>query len=121
MIAGILVAGLLMVAVYGTRLIFDGSRFFGITLLILTTIGIPLVLFPQSANSIANALGVGRGADLLVYVMFCLLVTLILVIHVLLRQVNRRLTLIVRAQALANAEPPPTKSDWRIQPPLPET
>lgn len=121
MIAGILVAGLLIVAVYGARLFLDGSRFFGITLLILTAIGVPLVLFPESANSIANTLGVGRGADLLVYVIFCLLVTLILVIHVLLRQINRRLTLIVRAQALSSAEPAPTKSEPQLLPPPSET
>ena len=102
MIAVLLVAGLLVVFVYGIRLALEGSRWFGLALVLLSVVGVPLVLFPESANQIANAVGVGRGADLLVYILFFVVIMLILVIHALLGDLNRRFTLIVRNMALSS-------------------
>jgi hypothetical protein len=102
----ILVAGLLLIAMYGIRLIIERSRFVGFGLLLLSVIGIPLVIFPDAATSVANSVGVGRGADLLIYVLFILVLLSLLVIHALIRDLNQRLTRVVRAVALVSAHPP---------------
>lgn len=106
MISVILVFGLLLIALYGIRLIVERSRFVGFGLLFLSVIGVPLVLFPDAATGVANLLGVGRGADLLIYVLFILVLLSLLVIHALIRDINQRLTRVVRTLALATVDPP---------------
>jgi len=106
MISILLVLGLLVVFIYGIRLAIEGSRWFGFALVLLSIVGVPLVLFPESANRLANAVGVGRGADLLVYVLFFVVITLILVIHALLGDLNRRFTRVVRNIALSSPQRP---------------
>lgn len=66
MIKLILSAFLLIFFIYAIQ---QRKKFFFVSLLIsaFSFIGIFLVIFPDVSNSIANALGVGRGADLLVY------------------------------------------------------
>jgi hypothetical protein len=103
MITFLLVAGLLVVAVYGVRLIVERSRLFGFGLLGLSVVGIPLVLFPDTSTEIANALGVGRGADLLVYVLFILVLLSFIVLHTALRKHQEELTIVVRTLALESA------------------
>lgn len=64
------------------------------------------VLFPDSLTTIAEAVGVGRGADLLLYV---LVVTFMLTSVVLFRRVGvleRRYTELVRSVALQRARLP---------------
>lgn len=106
MISVLLVAALVVVAIYGVRLVLEQSRWLGGSLVLMSVIGIPLVIWPESANRIANALGVGRGADLLVYLLFFVMVLLILVIHAVLGQVNRQLTQLARQVALLSREKP---------------
>ena len=65
-----------------------------------------LVWQPEAATRIANALGVGRGADLLLYVMFVLLVILVLLIHGKFRRYDQLITELARSAALANVRVP---------------
>ena len=61
------------------------------------------VLFPDALTSVAKAVGVGRGADLLLYL---LVVTFLLVTVVLLRRISeleRRYTGLARALAIREA------------------
>ena len=71
------------------------------------------VLFPDSLTRLAEVVGVGRGADLLLYV---LVVTFLLTSVVLVRRVSaleRRYVELSRALALQQAVPPPTEVDDR--------
>jgi hypothetical protein len=64
------------------------------------------VLFPDALTRVANAVGVGRGADLLLYV---LVVTFLLVSVVLFRRLavlERRYTVLARKIAVSEAIPP---------------
>lgn len=71
------------------------------------------VLFPDSLTRLAELVGVGRGADLLLYV---LVVTFLLTSVVLLRRVStleRRYVELSRAMALQQALPPPSDDEDR--------
>ncbi len=106
MISIFLVAGLIIVAVYGVRLVLEQSKLLGGALVLMSVIGVPLVIWPDSANRIANALGVGRGADLLVYLLFFVMVLLILVIHAVLGRMRNQMTQLARQISLLGAKRP---------------
>ena len=78
-----------------------------LVLLALGTAGIVLALQPELANDLANAVGVGRGADLLIYVF--VLFSLFYIVHVgsRLRRLERQITQEVRAAALERSMRPP--------------
>ena len=77
---------------------------------VLVAIGaVVTVLFPNSLTDVAEAVGVGRGADLLLYV---LVVTFMLTSVVLFRRVGvleRRYTEMARSIALQQAMAPPAE------------
>lgn len=66
MIKLILVVSLLFFFIYAVQ---QRKKFFLVSAMIsfFSVFGIFLVIFPEISNSIANILGVGRGADLLLY------------------------------------------------------
>ena len=78
------------------------SRVLFSAILTLTLGGIFLVWFDGSATAIANALGVGRGADLVLYVSSA--ISFVLVVSLLLRikRLHEQLTEVARAVAIAN-------------------
>lgn len=78
------------------------SRVLFTATLALTLGGIALVWFDGTATAIANALGVGRGADLVLYVSAA--ISFVLVVSLLLRikRLQEQLTQLARAVALAN-------------------
>jgi len=73
------------------------------------------VVFPDLTNSAAHRLGVGRGADLLIYMLVLCGVFGFLLVHARLRRIEDRLTAIVRRQALTDGttpgETPPPRDD----------
>lgn len=77
------------------------SRVLFTAILGLTLGGIYLVWFDGAATAIANAMGVGRGADLVLYVSSA--ISFVLVVSLLLRikQLHEQLTHLARAIALA--------------------
>lgn len=72
----------------------------GIPLSIFFALSICLVVYPEYANRIANIAGVGRGADLLIYICFLSFLLLVLVIHLKFRRQEIILTELARTLAL---------------------
>jgi len=68
------------------------------------------VLFPDSTTTIARKLGVGRGADLLLYLLVFAGVHGYLLLYIRTRKLERKLTMVVRASAISSAKEPARKS-----------
>lgn len=64
------------------------------------------IAWPNLTRDIARTLGIGRGADLLLYCSVVVMLIGFLMIYARLRRLRRELTLIVRHLALKEAEPP---------------
>jgi hypothetical protein len=62
------------------------------------------VLFPETTNVIAHHLGVTRGADLLLYLMVFAVLHGFLLLYLRTRKLERKITEVIRAQALRDAE-----------------
>jgi hypothetical protein len=101
MIAIALTLVLLFVLTCGVRIAVGGHRLWGWGMIAFAALGIPLVWAPDIATRIANFAGVGRGADLLLYMLFVVVVVLLVPIHGHLRNHQRVLTELVRREALA--------------------
>jgi len=63
-------------------------------------LGIFLIWRPETTNVLANLVGVGRGADLVVYLSVIVLFWLVFKIYVRLESFEQKLTTFVRDQAL---------------------
>ena len=77
------------------------GRATGVAVLLLSVLGAVLTLFPNSTTAMAHLLGIGRGADLLLYLLVIGTSVGFLVMYVKLRVVRRELTLLVRKIAVA--------------------
>jgi hypothetical protein len=75
-------------------------------LLFLTVLmaGCVAVLFPELVSDLATVLGVGRGTDLLLYVMTVMLLTVTLTGYLEKKRAERREAKVVQAMALLQAE-----------------
>lgn len=62
------------------------------------------VIYPRATDKIARIVGVGRGADLLVYLSILVLFFIVFKIFVKLERVEKNITKIIRAIALDEAE-----------------
>ena len=71
------------------------------------------VLLPETTTVVANAVGVGRGADLLIYMLLVVLGFICLVLHKRTRQLQQQLTELARAIAIQGmaADAPPESSE----------
>lgn len=63
-----------------------------------------LVMFPSAATEIAHHLGVGRGVDLVLYLSLVLIFFLLLRFWILTRQLEHKVTELLRQIALLNAK-----------------
>ena len=72
-------------------------------LIILSIIGIILVFNPILSTNVANFLGVGRGADLLLYFLFIETFSVSFFFIFKIKSIENGLTIIVRDNALKNA------------------
>lgn len=77
-----------------------------LALLLLFGLAIVAVMFPEVTNAAANAVGVGRGTDLLLYGLVIVFVGNAISTSVRFRHQERELTQIARAAALRDAERP---------------
>lgn len=68
--------------------------------------GIYAAWFPDTTSTIAQLVGIGRGADLMLYTWVLASLMLILVLHLKLATQGHRLTELTRAIAIANARRP---------------
>jgi hypothetical protein len=78
-----------------------------VVLIGLGAVGIALALQPELANRMAHAVGVGRGADLLIYVFVLFSLFHIVYLGSRLRRLERQITQQVRTTALERASHPP--------------
>lgn len=101
-VAIILVAMLVIWPGRGARRV--ALRRLGTVLLVLAAVA--AIVFPEITGSIANFLGVGRGADLLLYGTVIAFVGFVFATRIEKRRVDAQLTQIARAQAIASARRP---------------
>lgn len=67
-----------------------------------------VILFPEITVTVAGVLGIGRGADLVIYLSIVLIFYLIFRVGVRMERMDREITQIVRSLAL---NPPPSKTE----------
>jgi hypothetical protein len=80
-------------------------------LLLLTTLaGIVAIAFPELVNDLANLVGVGRGTDLILYVLVVVFIGNSISNSIRHRQLEREVTKLARTVAIASA-PPPGKTE----------
>lgn len=65
------------------------------------------ILFPNALTWVANKVGVGRGADLVLYVFAVLFVLVTVALYQRIRHLEDRITELTRAVALRNVEKKP--------------
>lgn len=95
----ILITGVAFIAVYFfIRL--RNSLFDIILLLSLIAAAIVFILFPDTTNSLAHKLGVGRGADLVFYTSILIFWFVILKLYARIRKLEQIITQVVRKDAL---------------------
>jgi hypothetical protein len=99
----LLTTGVAFIAVYFfIRL--RNSLFDIILLLLLIIAAVVFILFPDITNTIANKLGVGRGADLVFYTSILIFWFVILKLYARIRRLEQIITQVVRKDAVDEAE-----------------
>lgn len=73
---------------------------------LLALLGSAMVMVPEATTVVANWLGVGRGVDLVIYLMLLLLSFVWLMLFSRQREMQSTITEIVREQAIAQAHRP---------------
>jgi small membrane protein len=77
-----------------------------VLILVFITVGGVFVWIPDETTVLAESLGVGRGADLVLYLWVVITFGVILVLYLNVLQMSRRITELTRAIALAQATRP---------------
>jgi hypothetical protein len=118
MIIQILLTGLLALLALFVVIQSISSRAVRFAVLAVLAIGAILVWRPEHANAVAHSLGVGRGADLLMYLWVVITLSVILLLYLQIVAVNRTLTQLARRLALLTPMLPPRcapdddRRDW---------
>lgn len=102
----VLTGALSLVVLYGIRLLSTARPLVGGAVIAVAGAGIVLVWDPELSTRIANAVGVGRGTDLLVYLLFILTAMLVLLVHARFRTYDRMITELARSVAITHAREP---------------
>ena len=89
------------------------SRLVRLSILAVLAVGMFLVWAPETTNRLAGALGVGRGADLMLYLWVVITLALILFLYLKILRLGRRITRLTRALALAHPMKPGAIDDGR--------
>ena len=102
----LLILGLITAAVLAYRSPLNSRnaalrRLFGIVLLLLA---VTAVVFPDTVTAVAARIGVGRGTDLVLYVLAVVTVLAFLGLYRRLHELEQRLTLLTRRTALFEAQ-----------------
>jgi hypothetical protein len=82
---------------------FQHSRLAGYAIIASAILGIWFIWHPGDSSHLANLLGIGRGADLLLYLWFIISASLILVLHIKLGYQERQITNLARYIAISEA------------------
>lgn len=94
---------LALILLYGFRLVASQRRLLGIFWVLVSSFGIYLDFFPSEATRIANAMGIGRGTDLLFYVFACVMTTAAMLLASRIKTQERAITELARAIAIQGA------------------
>jgi hypothetical protein len=108
MVKFILIVGLLVCAGYAF-LQRDKSRLIAGCIAMLSAIGMVLVIQPELSTRVANAIGVGRGTDLVTYFWILMSVLVLLNLQFKIFALQRTLTELAREVALRTAKNAPTE------------
>jgi hypothetical protein len=73
--------------------------------------GIVAVIYPDATSKLARVVGVGRGADLLLYLLVVAFAFAMINTYLRFREIGLRQARLARAVALRDAEPPAVKQD----------
>lgn len=84
-------------------------RFFAFILTLICLIGVYFIWFPSHLTYVANEMGVGRGADLLLYIFLTFVLFEFLVIRIREKERMELFTKLVRRIAIDNAKRDVTK------------
>jgi hypothetical protein len=106
MIIPLLLAGLLLIFVYALNQR-RRSPFAAMAIAVLSLTGAVLVLMPETANQVAHTAGVGRGADLMLYLFVLITLAVLFNVHLRLRAAADTMTDLARAVALLEPKAPP--------------
>lgn len=74
-----------------------------IVVIMFTIFAIVTILIPETSNNVANAVGVGRGADLILYILTALFVFFVLAYYIRTHEEQRRIVVLARKLALIDA------------------
>jgi hypothetical protein len=74
--------------------------------LVVMVAGILAVLFPESTTYVANAIGVGRGADLVLYMLVMVFLYNAVAVSQRIHQLEHKITVLTRELAISRAEQP---------------
>ncbi len=105
-IQAVIVVSLLLILAYA----FSQQRrspWVAATLTALIIVGIFLTLFPGTLTTLASQLGVGRGVDLMFYIVILAAFLAIINLHIRIRSLQDSLRDLARAQALQSPKQPP--------------
>jgi small membrane protein len=111
MIIKILLISLLALLALFVTLQTISSRGVRLAILAMLAIGAYFVWWPEQSTAMAQALGVGRGADLLMYLWLVITCSVMLLLYLKIVQMTRRLTELARRLALSQPMHPPDCSD----------
>ena len=106
MIAQIILSVLLVSVLFYAWAEYRRSPVVALLSLITTTAGLYFVWFPETSSQLADFVGIGRGADLILYTWACLSLLVVLNLHLKLRTQLELITVLTRSVALASAEAP---------------
>ncbi len=103
MIKPILIFLLIILLLYAFSQV-NKSKFIAWFIILCCLIGGVFVLSPNTSTYIANLVGVGRGADLIIYILSIICIAAIFNLHLKFRSSAETQTLIIREFALMNAK-----------------
>ncbi|WP_230401948.1 DUF2304 domain-containing protein [Sanguibacter suaedae] len=89
-------------------------------LVVFITAAVASILFPQGLSRIANAVGVGRGADLLLYALVIAFLSYISTSHRRMNRMSRQITALTRELTLAEARAADQGHGLTEEPEMPE-
>ncbi len=102
----ILVGAIAALAAVAVLAIVKGKigRIAGAAWIVVLLVGLLASIDPERVTKVANALGINRGADLVLYLLALAVFWGFLLVYIRLRRVRRELTLVVRRLAVMEAE-----------------
>jgi len=81
--------------------------------LLVASAGLYFVWMPEHSTQLAEAVGIGRGVDLILYIWVCLSLIVLLNLHLKLRTQMELITALARKIALADARPARAQTEQR--------